>query len=146
MLEIAIKKLNSRAIIPKKMSDYAAGYDIYSANDENITLKKGEVTSIPTGIAISLPKGYEGQIRPRSGLALKHYITILNSPGTIDSDYRGEIKIILFNAGKDEFVVEPGMRIAQLVVAKYAELEFKLTENLDNTKRGVNGFGHTSLK
>jgi dUTP pyrophosphatase len=146
MVEIAVKKLCDNAIIPKKMSQHAAGYDLYAANQDAIILKKGEALAVPTGLAMSIPIGYEGQIRPRSGLALKHYISVLNAPGTIDADYRGEIKIILFNAGKEDFSIEPGMRVAQMIISKCADVDFIVCAELDDTSRGEGGFGHTSLK
>jgi|SRR5690554_6450442 len=146
MVSIATKKLVEHAILPRKMSKHAAGYDLYSANEELIILQPGEIKMIPTGIAMSIPEGYEAQVRPRSGLAIKHGIGILNAPGTIDSDYRGEIKVILFNAGKTLFRLEPGSRIAQLVISKYYDIEFLLTGELDTTERGTGGFGHTELK
>ena len=126
------------------MSTHAAGYDLYSCHQQNIILKKGEVKLIPTGIAISLPSGYEAQIRPRSGLAIKHGIGVLNAPGTIDADYRGEIKIILFNFSKEDFIITPGKRVAQMVIAKHEIVDFTVTEKLDKTTRGNGGFGHTS--
>lgn len=126
------------------MSTHAAGYDLYSCHQQNIILKKGEVKLVPTGIAISLPAGYEAQIRPRSGLAIKHGIGVLNAPGTIDADYRGEIKIILFNYGKEDFIITPGTRVAQMVIAKHEIVDFAVTEKLDETTRGSGGFGHTS--
>lgn len=126
------------------MSTHAAGYDLYSCHQQNIILKKGEVKLVPTGIAISLPAGYEAQIRPRSGLAIKHGIGVLNAPGTIDADYRGEIKIILFNYGKEDFIITPGTRVAQMIIAKHEIVDFAVTEKLDETTRGSGGFGHTS--
>lgn len=126
------------------MSTHAAGYDLYSCHQQNIILKKGEVKLVPTGIAISLPAGYEAQIRPRSGLAIKHGIGILNAPGTIDADYRGEIKIILFNYGKEDFIITPETRVAQMVIAKHEIVDFAVTEKLDETTRGSGGFGDTS--
>jgi len=143
MIEIKIRKIHSQAKIPKKMTKHAAGYDLYSANKENVVLKSGKVELIPTGIAISLPAGYEAQIRPRSGLAINHKIGILNSPGTIDADYRGEIKVILFNFGEMDFVIKPQTRIAQMIISKYENVDFVETEILDDTKRGIGGFGHT---
>ena len=116
-MKIQIKKINQQAILPQKMTENAAGYDIYSCHEENIILHSGEVKLIPAGLAISLPIGFEAQIRPRSGLALKHGITLLNSPGTIDADYRGEIQIILLNLGSKPFTVNRGMRIAQMIIA-----------------------------
>ena len=144
MVEVKIHKLNKAAELPNRMSTHAAGYDLYSCHQQNITLKKGEVKLIPTGIAISLPSGYEAQIRPRSGLAIKYGIGVLNAPGTIDADYRGEIKIILFNFGKEDFIITPGTRVAQMVITKHEIVDFAITEELDETTRGSGGFGHTS--
>ncbi len=144
MLKIDLQKLAPQAVLPKRMTDHAAGYDLFSCHDENIILKKGELHLIPTGLAISLPIGFEAQIRPRSGLAVKHKIGVLNSPGTIDADYRGEIKIILFNFGEENFVIKPQTRIAQMVIAKHETVEFEIKEQLDDTSRGEGGFGHTA--
>ncbi|MCK4956818.1 MAG: dUTP diphosphatase [Candidatus Cloacimonetes bacterium] len=143
MLEIKFKKLNDNAQKPARMTSHAAGYDLYSANENPIILKPNRVTLVPTGIAISLPVSYEAQIRPRSGLALKNQIGILNSPGTIDADYRGEIQIIAFNFGTEEFVIKPHTRIAQMIISKHEIAEFVLSETLDATDRGKGGFGHT---
>jgi len=142
-MKIKIQKITKNALAPQKMTEHAAGYDLYSANDENIILKPNSITLVPTGIAISLPIGYEAQIRPRSGLAVKNQIGILNSPGTIDADYRGEIKVILFNFGKTNFTIKPTMRIAQMVISKHETIEFELHKQLDETRRGDGGFGHT---
>ena len=144
MIEVKIQKIDNSAKLPHRMSTHAAGYDLYSCHQQNIILKKGEVKLVPTGIAISLPAGYEAQIRPRSGLAIKHGIGVLNAPGTIDADYRGEIKIILFNYGKEKFIITPGTRVAQMVIAKHEIVDFTVTEELDETTRGSGGFGHTS--
>ena len=144
MIEVKIHKIDKSAKLPHRMSTHAAGYDLYSYHQQNIILKKGEVKLIPTGIAISLPSGYEAQIRPRSGLAIKHGIGVLNAPGTIDADYRGEIKIILFNFSKEDFIITPGKRVAQMVIAKHEIVDFTVTEKLDKTTRGNGGFGHTS--
>ena len=144
MIEVKIQKIDKSAKLPHRMSTHAAGYDLYSCHQQNIILKKGEVKLVPTGIAISLPAGYEAQIRPRSGLAIKHGIGVLNAPGTIDADYRGEIKIILFNYGKEDFIITPGTRVAQMIIAKHEIVDFAVTEKLDETTRGSGGFGHTS--
>lgn len=144
MIEVKIQKIDKSAKLPHRMSTHAAGYDLYSCHQQNILLKKGEVKLVPTGIAISLPAGYEAQIRPRSGLAIKHGIGVLNAPGTIDADYRGEIKIILFNYGKEDFIIAPGTRVAQMIIAKHEIVDFAVTEKLDETTRGSGGFGHTS--
>lgn len=143
MLKVNIQKIDKNAKLPERMTEHAAGYDLYSCNEENIVIRSGEVILIPTGIAISLPAGYEAQIRPRSGLAIKHQIGVLNSPGTIDADYRGEIKIILFNFGKNDFVVAHHTRIAQMVVSRHEFVDFVITDKLDETDRGNGGFGHT---
>jgi len=132
-------------LLPKRGSTLAAGMDLVAANEEAISIISYGRALIPTGIAIALPPLYEAQVRPRSGLALKNGITILNSPGTIDADYRGEICVILVNLGKETFVVERGMRIAQLVVAKVAETSPKIVVSLDDTSRGVGGFGSTGM-
>lgn len=143
MLKVNIQKINEHAKLPKRMTEHAAGYDLYSCNKEDMLIKSGEVVLIPTGIAISLPAGYEAQIRPRSGLAIKHQIGVLNSPGTIDADYRGEIKIILFNFGKNDFIISTHTRIAQMVISRHESIDFIITDKLDETDRGSGGFGHT---
>jgi dUTP pyrophosphatase len=142
-INIGIKKLHPLARIPKQMTELAAGYDLYSCNSEDITLKPGKVKMVPTGLSISLPRGFEAQIRPRSGLASKNGIGVLNSPGTIDADYRGEIMVILFNFGEQEFTIYSGMRIAQMIIARHEFVEFDLVEELPETARGEKGFGHT---
>lgn len=121
----------------------SAGIDLRANNDQDIIIKSNSTKLIPTGIAIALPEGYEAQIRPRSGLALKKSVTVLNSPGTIDSDYRGEVGVILINHGKDDFIVTKGQRIAQMVIAKYEYVNFDYVDNLDETSRGEGGFGST---
>lgn len=129
--------------LPKYMSKGAAGMDLYAHVTEEVILYPGEIKLIPTGIKIALPIGYEAQIRPRSGLALNYGIGIPNSPGTIDSDYRGEIKIILTNFGKVEFSINRGDRIAQMVINKVEIAQWNLVTSLDETERGEEGFGHT---
>jgi dUTP pyrophosphatase len=129
--------------LPAYATEGSAGMDICAAVPSDQILKSGETALIPTGFAIALPAGYEAQVRPRSGLAVKYQVGILNSPGTIDSDYRGEVKIILTNFGKQDFVVKRGERIAQLVIAKYARAAWEETRALTDTKRGAGGFGHT---
>ena len=128
-------------LLPTCASELAAGHDLVAANQEPVTLKPNTRTLIPTGIAIALPAGYEAQVRPRSGLALKHGLTVLNTPGTIDADYRGEIRVILANLGNEDFVVTRGMRIAQLVVAPVTKVAFETKETLSDTVRGEKGFG-----
>ena len=125
------------------MTTHAVGMDLAAAIDEPVTLAARERASVGTGIAISLPEGYEAQIRPRSGLASRHGITLLNSPGTIDADYRGEICLILINHGSEAVTIRPGDRIAQMVVGPVARVDWIEVEELDETKRGGGGFGHT---
>lgn len=129
--------------LPKYMSEQAAGMDLYACVQDDITLKKSEIKLIPTGIKIALPSGYEAQIRPRSGLALKHGISLVNSPGTIDADYRGEIKIIMINVGQEDFIIKRGDRIAQMVINKIEQIEWVVVEKLELSERGAGGFGHT---
>lgn len=129
--------------LPAYATEHAAGMDIYAAVQGELVLRAGETALIPTGFAIALPVGYEAQVRPRSGLAIKHQVGVLNAPGTIDADYRGEVKVILANFGKEDFVIRRGDRIAQMVVARHEQVEWEERENLDTTKRGPGGFGHT---
>ncbi len=131
-----------KEFIPFYASAGAAGADLRAAVDQDLTLNPGMSLLIPTGLKVEIPLGYEIQIRPRSGLALKHQITVLNSPGTIDADYRGEVGIILINHGKEPFVITPGMRIAQMVLAKVAQALF-VEEELQTTERAEGGFGHS---
>lgn len=142
-LKIKRKKSCEDLPLPGYMSKAASGMDLYAAVEKQTVVEINEIKLIPTGIFIALPFGYEAQVRPRSGLALKYGITLVNSPGTIDSDYRGEIGIILCNQGKDKFVVERGMRIAQLVVQPVVHAELEEVDDLDETDRGEGGFGHT---
>lgn len=132
--------------LPKYQTEGSAGLDICSASLEDIIIPSGKLKLIPTGIAIAIPNGYECQVRSRSGLAAKNMVFCLNSPGTIDSDYRGEVKVILANLGDEDFVVKFGDRIAQLVFNKYEKIDWELTENLDETARGEGGFGSTGVK
>lgn len=131
--------------LPDYLTEGSAGIDLYANISEPISLKPLERVLIPTGIYISIPNGYEAQIRARSGLALKHGITLANGIGTIDSDYRGEIKIILINLGQDEFIINSGDRIAQMVFIKYEKVTLIEVNKLDDTKRGGGGFGHTGI-
>jgi dUTP pyrophosphatase len=133
------------AKIPEYQSPGASGADIYALLEEDITIKAGETVLIPTGISLEIPEGYEAQIRPRSGLAINHGITLLNTPGTIDSDYRGEIKIIMTNLGKKDFVVTSGMRIAQMVFNKVHRGDFIESSELTRTDRNDGGFGHSGV-
>lgn len=135
--------LSQGAQAPHYGSEEAAGADLRAYLSESMILQPGESKLIPTGVKVALPKGYEMQIRPRSGLAFKSGITVLNTPGTIDSDYRGEVGVILINHGKEAFEVTPGMRIAQAVVAPVVKVSFVSTDDLATTVRGEGGFGHT---
>jgi dUTP pyrophosphatase len=127
--------------LPEYATEHAAGLDLRANLDSALELPSLERQLIPTGIFMALPAGYEAQVRPRSGLAIKHGITLLNSPGTIDADYRGEIKVIVVNLSKETYTIQPGERIAQLVIARYERAEWQETDNLDETKRGAGGFG-----
>ena len=144
-VSIKIKSGGEDIPLPRYMSAAAAGMDIHAAVDDEIVIPPGERVLVSTGIAIALPEGFEAQIRPRSGLAIKHGVTILNAPGTIDSDYRGEIKIIMINHGREPFTIRKGDRIAQMVVHRVARISWVICEGLDETARGEGGFGHTSL-
>ena len=149
---IMAKRLHPNAVLPAYQTDGAAGLDLCACNNAGhgrdpteipFTLFPNERALIGTGIALTIPPGYEGQIRPRSGLAVKHGITVLNSPGTIDADYRGEIKVLLINLGQEAVTVQPGDRIAQLVIARVEQAVLREVEVLDETARGEGGFGHT---
>ncbi len=129
--------------LPAYATEHSAGLDLCAAVTQDILLPPGERILVPAGIAIALPEGYEAQIRPRSGLALKHGITLLNSPGTIDADYRGEIQVLLVNLGKEVFHIQRGLRIAQMVIARYARISWNAVETLPETARGEGGFGST---
>ena len=132
--------------VPTYATPLSAGVDLHANINENITLRPLERTLVPTGLYMAIPAGYEGQIRPRSGMAAKHGITVLNTPGTIDADYRGEIKVILVNLSNEAFEIVPGERIAQMVFAKHETAEFEEVESLDETQRGQGGFGSTGTK
>ncbi len=142
-LQLPIQRLPHGETLPLRASKFAAGFDLHAAIDDDMVLPAGDYCLIPTGFAIALPQDCEAQIRPRSGLAFKYGVTILNSPGTIDADYRGEIKVLLINHGKQDFIIQPKMRIAQMVIARYVAIEFQLCEELPVTMRGVEGFGST---
>ena len=131
--------------LPSYMSQSAAGMDLAAACDEDITIEPGQIKLVKTGLYLAIPVGYEAQIRPRSGLALKHGITVTNSPGTIDADYRGEIGVILGNIGAEPFVITRGMRVAQMVIAPVTQAQVLCVEDLDETDRGAGGFGHTGV-
>ena len=132
--------------LPAYATSQSAGMDLRANIESPITLHPMERTLVPTGIRIELPEGYEAQVRPRSGLALKHGITVLNTPGTIDSDYRGELKVLLVNLSNDDFVVNAGERVAQMVIARHETATWEEVEVLDETERGAGGFGHTGTK
>ena len=142
-LRVPIQRLTILADVPQYATDGAAGLDLPAAIDKPLTLASGSFALVPCGFAMALPVGYEGQVRPRSGLASKHGVTVLNSPGTIDCDYRGEVKVLLINHGLDHFTVTPGMRIAQLVIAPVTRIELQESEMLPDTARADGGFGHT---
>lgn len=129
--------------LPQYATEYSAGLDLRANLKEDVILKPMRRVLIPTGLFIELPKGYEAQIRPRSGLALKHGITVLNTPGTIDADYRGEIQVILINLSDEDFVIKDGERICQMVVAQHAQVQWHEVESISSTERGAGGFGHT---
>lgn len=150
MLDVAITPLpHAEGLdLPAYETDASAGLDLRAAvpEDEPVVLESGEHALLPTGLQIALPRGYEGQVRPRSGLAYRHGVTVLNSPGTIDADYRGEVKVLLINHGSESFAIERGMRIAQLVVAQHARVSWVEQEALEETVRGPGGFGSTGTE
>ena len=143
MIKVLVKKLKPSVKLPLYKTDGASGMDLMAYIDKSIELKPGKSCLVPTGLSVAFPKEYEIQIRPRSGLAAKSNISVLNTPGTIDSDYRGELKIILFNHGDKEFVVNNGDRIAQMVLMPILKIEFEEVDNLPKTIRGSGGFGST---
>ena len=147
MSEVVVKLMPLEHAVGLQLPTYAteksAGMDLSAALEEALELGPGDRALVPTGLSIALPEGYEAQIRPRSGLAIKHGITVLNTPGTIDADYRGEISVILINHGKHAFTIERGMRIAQMVVEKYETVNWDVVKELDDTERGEGGFGST---
>ena len=146
MTIVKIKKLFPDVELPEYKTQYSAGMDLKAYTQENIILKPGEIKLIKTGLAIALPEGFEAQIRSRSGLSLKNGIIVLNAPGTVDCDYRGEIGIILMNVGQNDFIIEHNMRIAQMIIKKYETAELELVEELNETIRAENGFGSTGVK
>jgi len=143
MLKVKIVRLNKQAVLPVYATAHAAGMDISACIDQPITIEPQTTELIPTGFALELPEGYEAQLRPRSGLALRSLISLPNTPATIDADYRGEVKVILINYGRNPFTVCHGDRIAQMVVAKVEQVYFEEVEALSTTGRGEGGFGHT---
>ena len=144
---IKIKVVNKgRQQLPAYATSQSAGMDLRANIDSPITLRPMERRIVPTGLYIALPPGYEAQVRPRSGLALKHGITVLNTPGTVDADYRGEIGVLLINLSNEDFIITEGERIAQMVIARHEQGEFEVVEELDETERGAGGYGHTGVK
>jgi len=129
--------------LPRYMTEHSAGMDLYASIDQDVLIRQGERKLIPTGVAIAIPKGFEAQIRPRSGLAFKNGISLLNSPGTIDADYRGEIGVLLINFGSEPFAIKRGDRIAQMLINRVCRASLELTQELDTTERDSGGFGHT---
>ena len=146
MIEILIKRLSNRVNLPKYETDGSSGMDLAADIEQPIKIAPGEITIIPTGISVSIPKNFEIQIRPRSGLAAKNQVSVLNTPGTIDADYRGELKVILINLGKKNFFVESGPRIAQMVICPIIKAKIKEVKSLESTSRGSGGFGSTGMK
>lgn len=139
-----IKIINkSHHPLPQYATPYSAGVDLRAYISEPVTLRPLERTMIPTGLYLELPQGYEAQIRPRSGLAAKHGLTVLNTPGTIDADYRGEIRVILVNLSNEDFVINDGERICQMVIAEHAQVQWEEVDSINETERGAGGFGHT---
>lgn len=145
-MKVLIKKLSENATIPEYKTAGSSGFDVSACIDANITLAPQSVTMVKTGLSLELPEGFEAQVRSRSGLALKNGVFVLNSPGTVDNDYRGELCVILANFSSQPFTVENGMRIAQVVIAKYAQFPIEIVEILTETQRGSGGFGSTGLK
>ena len=146
MIEILIKRLSNRVNLPKYETDGSSGMDLAADIEQPIKIGPGEITIIPTGISVSIPKNFEIQIRPRSGLAAKNQVSVLNTPGTVDADYRGELKVILINLGKKNFFVESGTRIAQMVMCPIIKAKIKEVKSLESTSRGSGGFGSTGMK
>jgi dUTP pyrophosphatase len=144
-ITVRIKRIDSGSELPlpARMTEHSAGFDVCAAVSESLSVEPGQIAVIPCGFAMAIPHGYEAQLRPRSGLASKHGITMVNTPGTIDSDYRGEVKVPLINLGKASFTIERGMRIAQMLIVPVPKVNLVEVEELDETARGKGGFGHT---
>jgi len=142
-MKLKIKKLRQSAIIPRYQTEHSAGMDLHACLEKPVTIKPGEHKLIPTGVSIALPDGYESHIRARSGLAYNHSVGLVNGMGTIDADYRGEYGVILINFGHEDFIVNQGDRVAQLVINKFEKVNWDEVEELDETKRGAGGFGST---
>ena len=144
-MEVKIKKLHAQAILPAYQTQQAAAMDVHARLDEAMTLQPLQRAMIPTGLAFEIPTGYEIQVRARSGLSIKHGLALVNGVGTIDADYRGELNILVINLGQEPFIVEPDMRIAQLLVSRYEKISWQLAESLTETSRGDGGFGSTGF-
>lgn len=147
MYQVALKRLpgNEDIPLPKRMSEWAAGFDVHAAVDAPLVLQPGQRALVPTGFAMAMPRELEAQVRPRSGLAYKHGVTCLNTPGTIDADYRGEVKVLLVNLGTEPFTITRGERIAQIVFQVVPQVQFSEVDELPETVRGAGGFGHTGV-
>jgi len=145
MMQVLVKLVRQGAKLPAYATEGSAGCDLCASLDTMVVLEPGATALIPTGLALSIPQGYEAQVRPRSGLAAKCSVTVLNTPGTIDSDYRGEVKVILINLGKNPFTIHDGDRIAQMVFSRYEQGDFQIREDLAETARGSGGFGSTGV-
>lgn len=146
-IKVEIKRLDNYQVkeLPKYATENSAGFDLTAGVDQERTIISGARMLMPTGISIAIPDGYELQLRPRSGIAFKNGVTVLNSPGTIDADYRGELKVLLINHSENDFIIKPGDRIAQAVLSKIDQLEWQEVDNLDSTDRGAGGFGSTGV-
>jgi len=142
-LTVQVRRLSPAAILPRYMTDLAAGVDLHADLAAGVTLAPGERALVPSGLALAIPPGFEGQVRPRSGLALKKGVSLVNSPGTIDADYRGEVGIIIINHGQEAVTIAPGERIAQLIIAPVVQVKFVEVDELETTRRNAGGFGHT---
>jgi len=144
-MDVKVKRLNPKALLPAYQTEHAAAMDVHACLDEAMTLQPLERAMVPTGLAFEIPEGYEMQVRARSGLSIKHGLTMVNGVGTIDADYRGELHILMINLGQEPFVIEPDMRVAQLLVTRYEKVTLQLTETLSETDRGEGGFGSTGF-
>ncbi len=142
-IDVQIKRLSPLAVLPARMTAQSAGFDLSAAVPSPVVLQPGDIAVVPCGFAMALPAGYEAQVRPRSGLSSRHGVTVVNAPGTVDADYRGEVCVPLVNLGRQPFTVEPGMRVAQMVVAEVPAVSLVEVADLDETARGRGGFGHT---
>ena len=144
-MEVKVKKLRENAILPEYQTSQAAAMDIHACLDEPMMVEPMERFMVPTGLAFEIPEGYEMQIRARSGLSIKHGMTMVNGIGTIDADYRGELSVLMINLSKEAFTIEPNMRVAQMLISKFEKVSWQLTEDLSETTRGVAGFGSTGI-